>query len=88
MRVGTTKRGAQLTLEQIQADPALRTRDDSGVVALAVGTVLWTIALIVVLLMGTGGDVLLVCAIGAALGVPGLALAIARRSRQRRRAQE
>lgn len=82
----------QLTLEQIEADPALRSRDDSGVAAIAVGTVLWVIALIAVVLWGStwGVDVerwTLVCAIGALLGIPGLALVMGRRSRQRKRAQ-
>ena len=81
-----------LTLEQIEADPALRSRDDSGVAAIAVGTVLWVIALIVVILWGSnwGVDVerwTLVCAIGALLGIPGLALVMGRRSRQRKRTQ-
>ena len=81
-----------LTLEQIEADPALRSRDDSGVAAIAVGTVLWVIALIAVILWGSrwGVDVerwTLVCAIGALLGIPGLALVMGRRSRQRKRAQ-
>lgn len=82
----------QLTLEQIEADPALRSRDDSGVGAIAVGTVLWVIALIAVILWGSTWGVdterwTLVCAIGALLGIPGLALVLGRRSRQRRRAQ-
>lgn len=82
----------QLTLEQIEADPTLRSRDDSGVAAIAVGTALWVIALIAVVLWGSGWGVdverwNLVCAIGALLGIPGLALVLARRSRQRRRAQ-
>lgn len=80
-----------LTLEQIEADPALRSRDDSGVAAIALGTALWVIALIAVRVWGSswGVDVprwTLVCAIGALLGIPGLALVLARRSRQRRRA--
>lgn len=82
----------QLTLEQIEADPALRSRDDSGVAAIAVGTVLWVIALVAVVVWGSswGVDVerwTLVCAIGALLGIPGLALVMGRRSRQRKRAQ-
>ena len=81
-----------LTLEQIEADPALRSRDDSGVAAIAVGTVLWVIALIAVVPWGAnwGVDVerwTLVCAIGALLGIPGLALVMGRRSRQRKRTQ-
>lgn len=81
-----------LTLEQIEADPALRSRDDSGVAAIAVGTVLWVIALIAVVLWGSQGNVdaerwTLVCAIGALLGIPGLVLVMGRRSRQRKRAQ-
>lgn len=82
----------QLSLEQIEADPSLRSRDDSGVAAIAVGTVLWVIALIAVVLWGStwGVDVerwTLVCAIGALLGIPGLALVMGRRARQRKRAQ-
>lgn len=82
----------RLTLEQIEADPALRSRDDSGVAAIAIGTVLWVIALIVVVLWGSswGVDVerwTLVCAIGALLGIPGLVLVMGRRARQRKRAQ-
>lgn len=81
----------QLTLEQIEADPALRSRDDSGVAAIAIGTVLWVIALIAVVMWGSnwGIDVerwTLVAGIGALLGIPGLALVMGRRSRQRRRA--
>jgi hypothetical protein len=82
----------QLTLEQIEADPALRSRDDSGVAAIAIGTALWVIALIAVAVWGPmwGVDVerwTLVCIIGALLGIPGLALVIGRRSRQRKRAR-
>lgn len=82
----------RLTLEQIEADPALRSRDDSGVAAIAIGTVLWVIALIVVVLWGSswGVDVerwTLVCAVGALLGIPGLVLVMGRRTRQRKRAQ-
>ena len=79
-----------MTLEQIEADPALRSRDDSGVAAIAIGTALWVIALVAVIVWGStwGVDVerwTLVCAIGALLGIPGLALVMGRRSRQRRR---
>lgn len=82
----------QLTLEQIEADPLLRSRDDSGVAAIAIGTALWVIALIAVLIWGStwGVDVdrwTLVCAIGALLGIPGLVLVMGRRARQRRRGQ-
>ncbi len=81
-----------LTLEHIEADPSLRSRDDSGVAAIAIGTALWAIALIAVLIWGStwGVDVdrwTLVCAIGALLGIPGLVLVMGRRARQRRRAQ-
>lgn len=81
-----------LTLEQIEGDPALRSRDNSGVAAIAVGTVLWVIALIAVVLWGSSWGVdderwTLVCAIGALLGIPGLALVMGRRSRQRKRTQ-
>ena len=82
----------QWTLEQIKADPALRSRDDSGVAAIAIGTALWVIALIAVSIWGStwGVDVerwTLVCALGALLGIPGLALVMGRRSRQRKRAR-
>ncbi len=79
-----TPDAADLTLAQIESDPALRTRDDSGIAALAIGTVLWAIALGVVLLMGYTGQVVMVCALGTALGVPGMVLASARRARLRR----
>ena len=84
--------GQHVTLEQIEADPALRSRDDSGVAAIAVGAVLWVIALIAVVLWGSSWGVdderwTLVCAIGALLGIPGLALVMGRRSRQRKRTQ-
>lgn len=82
----------QLTLEQVEADPSLRSRDDSGVAAIAIGTALWVAALIAVIVWGStwGVDVerwTLVCAIGALLGIPGLALVMGRRSRQRKRAR-
>jgi len=78
-------------MDRILADPALRSRDDNGVAAIAIGTVAWTLALIVLVLFGSdssGIDVdrwILVCAIGAALGIPGLVIVIARRARLRRR---
>lgn len=80
----------RLTLEQIEADPALRTRDDDGVAAIAVGTALWIVALVAVLIWGSAWGVdrdrwLLVCAIGALLGIPGLALVLGRRARRRAR---
>ena len=81
---------ARLTLEQIEADPALRSRDDSGVAAIAIGTVLWVVALAAVLIGGSTWGVdterwTLVCAIGALLGIPGLALVLGRRARRRAR---
>lgn len=81
---------ARLTLEQIEADPALRSRDDSGVAAIAIGTALWVVALAAVLIWGSAWGVdterwTLVCAIGALLGIPGLALVLGRRARRRAR---
>ena len=71
--------------------------DDSGVAAIAVGTLLWALALGAMLIAGTSissalggidtGQWTLVCGIGFALGIPGLAIVLARRSRLRRRAQ-
>lgn len=81
--MGSPEDAPPLTLERIQSDPALRTRDDSGIAALAIGTALWAIALGVVLILGYQGQVVLVCALGTALGVPGMALATARRNRAR-----
>lgn len=79
---------ARLTIEQIEADPALRSRDDDGVAAIAVGTVLWVLALIAVQIWGSAWGIdterwSLVCAIGALLGIPGLALVLGRRHRRR-----
>ncbi|MFZ9986536.1 MAG: DUF2530 domain-containing protein [Candidatus Nanopelagicales bacterium] len=81
---------SRLTLEQIEADPALRSRDDDGVAAIAIGTVLWALALLAVVLWGSAWGVdtdrwMLVCAIGAGLGAPGLALVWGRRMRRRGR---
>lgn len=80
----------RLTLEQIEADPALRSKDDDGVAAIAIGTVLWALALLAVVLWGSSWGVdtdrwMLVCAIGAGLGAPGLALVWGRRLRRRGR---
>ena len=80
---GTPDAG-DLTLAQIEADPVLRTRDDSGIAALAIGTVAWAIALGIALMLGYTGQVIMVCALGTALGVPGMVLASARRARLRR----
>ena len=77
-------------MDAILADPALRSRDDDGVVAIAVGTVLWALALVALLVFGSrlsGIDVqrwILVCVFGAGLGIPGLAIVLARRRRLRR----
>jgi hypothetical protein len=81
---------ARLTIEQIEADPALRSRDDDGVAAIAVGTVLWVLALIAVQIWGSAWGIdterwSLVCAIGALLGIPGLALVLGRRHRRQAR---
>ncbi len=81
---------ARLTIEQIEADPALRSRDDDGVAAIAVGTGLWLLALIAVQIWGSAWGIdterwSLVCAIGALLGIPGLALVLGRRHRRRAR---
>ncbi|MEY3734366.1 MAG: hypothetical protein RL347_1725 [Actinomycetota bacterium] len=81
---------ARLTIEDIESDPALRSRDDDGVAAIAIGTVLWVIALVAVVVWGDTWGVdterwTLVCAIGALLGIPGLALVLGRRRRRRAR---
>jgi MYXO-CTERM domain-containing protein len=81
---------SRLTLEQIEADPALRSRDDDGVAAIAIGAALWVLALIAVQVWGSSWGVdtdrwTLVCAIGALLGLPGLALVLGRRRRRHRR---
>ncbi|MDP4714644.1 MAG: DUF2530 domain-containing protein [Candidatus Nanopelagicales bacterium] len=83
----------RLTLEQVEGDPALRSRDTSGVGAIAIGTVAWIIALILVIALGAswGIDVdrwMLVCAIGAGLGIPGMALVLSHRSRERHRSPQ
>lgn len=81
---------SRLTLDEIETDPALRSRDDDGVAAIAIGTVLWVVALIAVLIGGASWGIdtdrwALVCAIGALLGIPGLALVLGRRRRRRAR---
>lgn len=84
--------GSPSAMDRILADPALRSRDDDGVIAIAVGTALWAIALVLLLVFGSRlADVdvdrwILVCAIGAGLGIPGLAIVLARRARLRRAA--
>ena len=80
----------RLTIEDIESNPALRSRDDDGVAAIAIGTVLWVIALAAVVIWGDSWGVdtarwTLVCAIGALLGIPGLALVLGRRRRRRAR---
>ena len=81
---------SRLTVEQIEADPALRSRDDDGVSAIAIGTVLWVLVLLAVTLWGSSWGIdterwTQVCVIGALLGIPGLALVLGRRHRRRRR---
>ena len=80
---------SRITLEQIEADPTLRSRDDDGVMAIAVGTMAWTLALVAVLIWGSAWGVdtdrwTLVCALGVLLGIPGLALVLGRRRRRSR----
>jgi len=77
-----------LTLEQIEGDPRLRSRDDSGVGAIAIGTVVWLLALAAVAILGSAWPIdsqrwMLVCAIGAALGAPGMVLVLRRRLHRR-----
>lgn len=77
-------------VDRIRRDPALRTRDDSGVLALILGTVAWGIAWLVVALVGRPPDGttnawLWICAAGTLVGLPGIAIA-ATRARRRSRA--
>ena len=51
----------RLTLEQVEGDPALRSRDTSGVGAIAIGTVAWIIALILVIALGASQIVYVSC---------------------------
>lgn len=74
-------------LDLVRADPRLQPRDDDGVVAILVGTVLWVVAL-VILLLGTFPGIdqprwTQVCLFGALLGIPGLLLVGGRRRRRR-----
>ena len=76
-------------VDRVRRDPRLRSRDDSGVAALAIGTLAWCVALVVLAVLGdrlSGVDVarwMWICAAGALLGIPGIAIAVVR---QRRRA--
>lgn len=80
-----------LSLDDIEADPALRSRDNSGVAAIAIGTAAWVVALVLVVAFGESWGIdaprwTLICALGALLGIPGLALVLRHRSRMRRQA--
>jgi hypothetical protein len=58
--------------------------DVDGVRAVAVGTVLWAVALVVLALVGKRGEVLWVCAAGVGLGLLGLPYVLRRRAAYRR----
>ncbi len=74
-------------IDRIRNDPALRTRDDSGLWAIAVGTLLWLIAIAVFALFGnaiTGIDstrALQISIAGFVLGVLGVVI-VGRRHRR------
>lgn len=76
------------TLDLIRADPRFRTRDDDGVGAIVIGTIAWTIALVVMVAFGshiTDADSWTrVCLMGALLGIPGIAIVLLRRRRRAR----
>lgn len=79
-------------LDLVRADPRLQPRDDDGVLAILIGTVLWVVALVVLLLGHVPGidqpKWTQVCLIGALLGIPGLLLVGGRRRRRRASTQE
>ena len=58
--------------------------DVDGVRAVAVGTVVWAVALVVLALVGERGEVLWVCAAGVGLGLLGLPYVLRRRAAYRR----
>lgn len=84
---GSSANAGPSALDAVRADPRLRTRDDDGVGAIAVGTVAWAIALVVVLIVPMPGidqpRWIQVCLIGLLLGIPGLAIVLLRRRRRR-----
>jgi hypothetical protein len=58
--------------------------DVDGVRAVAVGTVIWAVALVVLALIGKRGEVLWVCAAGVGLGLLGMPYVLRRRAAYRR----
>jgi hypothetical protein len=69
-----TRLGAQLDVEPIDVD---------GVKAVAFGTVVWAVALVVLAIAGQRGEVLWVCAAGVGLGLLGLPYVLRRRAAYR-----
>jgi predicted phage tail protein len=76
-------------LDRIQADPRLRTRDDSGVAAIVTGTVVWAVIWVALLVVqptwAAGTRAIAVAATGAGLGLIGIAIVVSRQRRLRRR---
>jgi hypothetical protein len=80
-------------IDRIRENPALRSRDDSGLWAIAIGVVLWIIAIIVFAFFGdriSGIDAtraLQISIAGAVLGIPGLII-VGMRHRRIKSAQD
>lgn len=85
---------APSAIDRIRNDPGLRTRDDTGVWAIGLGTIAWIIAAIVVLIAGENLTTaesatrwLQICLAGAGLGAIGF-LVVWFRHRRIRSAQD
>jgi predicted phage tail protein len=76
-------------VDRVQADPRLRTRDDSGVGAIITGTVVWAVIWVALLVVqptwAVGTRAIAIAATGAGLGLIGIAIVVSRRRRLQRR---
>jgi hypothetical protein len=84
-----TDRPEESAVDRIRHDPRLRTRDDSGLAAISIGTLVWAIVWIVLTIGDLGEDLWrAICVAGFGLGVVGVVFLGFRRARRNRRAQE
>lgn len=75
-------------IDRVRLDPRLRTRDDSGIVAITLGTLAWAIAWVVLTFTDGEQSWRMITTAGFVMGVIGWIFLVFRRRRKRRLANQ
>jgi predicted phage tail protein len=85
MSMTGSEHAAPSAIDRIRLDPALRTRDDSGVWAVTIGTIIFALAAIVIAVTNGNERLLHISVAGAGLGACGIVIVVARHRRHNSR---